>query len=137
MLPSTVPRTLIDFERMSPTIVACSPIVSIPLDSIVPSTSPSITSSSLNFTVPLIETPRESSPRDLVGSNDPFDWGTGGGVEGVEACGSGLRVENIFIRKFLQAAEVKLILFRSRVWNQNSRNSRFLMKIPTFVDEEY
>src|SRR2546421_8143068 len=136
MLPSTVPLTLTDFDLMSPRIVACSPIVSMPLDSMVPSTSPSIASSSLNLTVPLIETPRERRPRDLVGSNAPFDWGTGGGVAGVEACGSGLRVENIFIRKFLQAAQVKLILFRSWVWNQNSRNSRSLMKIPTFVDEE-
>src|SRR5437764_250707 len=93
---STVPRTLTDFDRISPLIDACSPTVSEPVESIVPSTSPSINNSSRNFTVPLIETPRERRPPDFVETSAPFD---GIGVdEGVEARGSVLRVENIFIK---------------------------------------
>jgi hypothetical protein len=59
ILPSTVPRTFTDFVLISPRTRACSPIVSVPLETIVPSTSPSRSSSFRNLTEPLIETPRE------------------------------------------------------------------------------
>src|SRR5947207_13511932 len=106
MLPSTVPRTLTDLDLISPRMEACSPMVRLPVESIVPSTSPSIKSSLVNFTVPLILTPLERRPPDWVGVVTtrplPLDCaGRGGGVEG---SGSGLRVENIFMREFLQAA---------------------------------
>jgi hypothetical protein len=82
MSPLTVPRTLTDFDLISPLIDACSPIVRAPVESIAPSTSPSISSSLANLTVPLIETPRESNPPDAVEADDaPFDRsGAGGGV---------------------------------------------------------
>jgi hypothetical protein len=57
--PSAVPRTFTDFALISPRMRACSPIVSVPMESIVPSSSPSMNSSFRNLTDPLIETPRE------------------------------------------------------------------------------
>jgi hypothetical protein len=74
------------------------------------------------LTLPLIETPLESTFPDLAGADAPLGCGTGttgGGVGGVEGCGSGLRVENIFTGKFLQAAQMKLILFRAPQRIQN------------------
>jgi hypothetical protein len=55
---------------------ACSPIVSVPVESIVPSTSPSMSSEFTNLTEPLIETPRERRALDGVGMNVRLD-GTG------------------------------------------------------------
>src|SRR5215813_8380739 len=46
---------------------ACSPIMSVPVDSIVPSTLPSTSSLFRNLTEPLIETPRERRAPDCVG----------------------------------------------------------------------
>jgi hypothetical protein len=68
-LPSTVPRTFTDFVLISPRMSACSPSVSIPVESIVPSTSPSMRSSFRNLTKPLIETPWERRAPDSVGMN--------------------------------------------------------------------
>ncbi len=59
ILPSTVPRTFTDFVLISPRTRACSPMVSVPGEEIVPSTSPSRSSSFRNLTEPFIETPRE------------------------------------------------------------------------------
>src|SRR5215472_1960899 len=67
ILPSTVPCTSTDFVLISPRMHACSPIVSVPVDSIVPSTSPSMSSSFRNLTEPLIETPWERRAPDCVG----------------------------------------------------------------------
>jgi hypothetical protein len=52
---------------------ACSPIVRIPVEVIVPSTSPSMSSSFRNLTEPLIETPRERRAPDCVGINVRLD----------------------------------------------------------------
>jgi hypothetical protein len=73
ILPSTVPRTLIDFVLISPHMRACSPIVSVPVESSVPSSSPSMSSSFRNLTEPLIETPRERRAPDGVGVNVRLD----------------------------------------------------------------
>jgi len=59
ILPSTVPRSFTDFVLISARMRACSPIVSVPVEPIVPFTSPSMSSSFRNLTEPLIETPRE------------------------------------------------------------------------------
>jgi hypothetical protein len=67
ILPSTVPRTLTDFALISPLICACSPMESFPGESIVPSTSPSISNSLRNLTDPLIETPLERRPLGPAG----------------------------------------------------------------------
>src|SRR2546430_14000728 len=69
ILPSTVPRPLTDFALISPLICACSPIESFPGESIVPSTSPSISNSLRDFTDPLIETPLETRPLGPAGAN--------------------------------------------------------------------
>jgi hypothetical protein len=69
ILPSTVPRTFTDFVLISPHMRAYSPIVSVPVESTVPSTSPSMVSSFTNLTEPLIETPRERRAPDGVGMN--------------------------------------------------------------------
>src|SRR5437763_5870422 len=71
MLPSTVPRTFTDLVLISPRKRACSPIVSVPVEKIVPSTSPSRSSSLRNLTEPLIETPRER--RAPPGTTDGSD----------------------------------------------------------------
>src|SRR4029453_10913335 len=73
ILPSTVPPTFTDFVLISPRMHACSPIVSVPVESIVPSTSPSISSSFRNLIEPLIETPRERRVPDGVGMNVLLD----------------------------------------------------------------
>jgi hypothetical protein len=73
ILPSTVPRTFTDFVLISPRMRACSPIVSVPVESIVPSTSPSMSSEFTNLTEPLIETPRERRAPDGVGMNVRLD----------------------------------------------------------------
>src|SRR5438046_2212469 len=73
ILPSTVPRTFSDLVLISPRMRACSPIVSVPVESIVPSTSPSMSSSFRNLTEPLIETPRERIAPDCVGMNVLLD----------------------------------------------------------------
>jgi hypothetical protein len=71
IFPSTVPRTFTDFVLISPRTRACSPIVSVPVETIVPSTSPSRSSSLRNLTEPLIETPRER--RAPPGTTDGSD----------------------------------------------------------------
>jgi hypothetical protein len=78
--PPTVPRIFTDFVLISPHMRACSPIVSVPVESIVPSTSPSMSSSFRNLTEPLIETPRERRAPDGVGMNVRLDgpWTTDG-----------------------------------------------------------
>src|ERR1043166_3874162 len=99
MLPSTEPRTLIDLALTSPRTDACSPIVSVPVESILPSTSPSNKSSSENLMVPLIETPRERRP---PGWDDPDpledDSARAGSVDRTGVLGSDFRVENIAIK---------------------------------------
>ena len=55
--PCTAPWIVTNPARMSPTTVAWVPMVNFPLDVMLPSTSPSITNSLLNFTSPVIETP--------------------------------------------------------------------------------
>jgi hypothetical protein len=69
-LPSTVPCTVTDLVFISPRMQAFFPTVSRPTDSIVPSTCPSMTSSVLNFTEPLIDTPLDKIARGRV---LPFD----------------------------------------------------------------
>src|SRR5207244_5896563 len=64
-----VPRTLTYFALISPLICACSPIESFPGESIVPSTSPSISNSLRDLTDPLIETPLERRPLGRAGAN--------------------------------------------------------------------
>jgi hypothetical protein len=55
----------------------------------------------LNLTVPLIDTPRESSPPPALETDAPFvDCVSLAGAGG--AAGSDLRVENMFMREFLQ-----------------------------------
>jgi hypothetical protein len=73
ILLSTVPRTFTDFALISARIRACSPIVSVPVESIVPSTSPSMNSSFRNLTEPLIDTPRERRAPDCVGMKVRLD----------------------------------------------------------------
>jgi hypothetical protein len=73
ILPSTVPRTFSDFVLISPRMRACSPIVSVPVESIVPSTSPSMISPFRNLTEPSIETPRERNAPDGVGTDVRLD----------------------------------------------------------------
>jgi len=73
ILPSTVPRTFTDLVLISPRMLACSPIVSVPVESIVPSTSPSMNSPFWNLTDPLIETPRERKAPDCVGMKVRLD----------------------------------------------------------------
>jgi hypothetical protein len=75
------PRTFTDFVLISPRMSACSPSVSVPVESIVPSTSPSMRSSFRNLTKPLIEAPRERRAPDCVGMNVRLDGpGTIGGL---------------------------------------------------------
>jgi hypothetical protein len=73
ILPSTVPRTFTDFVLISPLIAACSPTVSVPLESIVPSTSPAMNIALRNLTEPLIETPCERKEPDCFGMKVPLD----------------------------------------------------------------
>ena len=104
ILPSTVPRTFNDFVLMSPRMRACSPILSVPVESIVPSTSPSMTSSAKNLIEPLIETPRERKAQDCAGMNVRLDGpGTTDGLADSfeRAAGSVFRV-NICIPCFLR-----------------------------------
>jgi hypothetical protein len=70
ILPSTVPRTFTDFVLISPRTRARSPMVSVPVETIEPSTSPSRSSSFRNLTEPLIETPpeRRATPGTTDGS---------------------------------------------------------------------
>jgi hypothetical protein len=92
ILPSTVPRTFTDFVLISPRMRACSPIVSVPVESIVPSTSPSMSSSFRNLIEPLIETPRERIAPAGVGMNVRLDGpGTTDG-SGRLACGGSVRL---------------------------------------------
>src|SRR5262245_40911258 len=89
ILPSTVPRTFTDFVLISPRMHACSPIVSVPVDSIVPSTSPSMSSSFRNLTEPVIETPRERRAPDCVGMDVWLEGpGTTDGSGRFVCCGS-------------------------------------------------
>ena len=90
ILLSTVPRTFTDFALISARMRACSPIVSVPVESIVPSTSPSMSSSFRNLTEPLIETPRERRAPDCVGMNVWLDApGTTDGLADSFAGGAG------------------------------------------------
>jgi hypothetical protein len=92
ILPSTVPRTLTDLVLISPRMSACSPSVSVPLESIVPSTSPSMSSGFTNLTDPLIETPWERRAPDSVGMNMRLDCpGTADG-SGRFVCGGSVPV---------------------------------------------
>src|ERR1043165_2031909 len=105
MLPFTLPSTTTERVLMSPLIRADLPIVSRPWESIRPSTSPSMSSSFSNFTVPLIETPLDKVPPLLtsaapLGVGFDFDAGCCGGGGGVAmgAAGSVFRLlENICI----------------------------------------
>lgn len=82
-LPSTVPYTVTDPVRISPVMCPFFPTVSRPLESIVPSTSPSITSSLVNLTEPLMETPLESTPPGCRPPPVPLLEAGGEGIVGV------------------------------------------------------
>src|SRR5947207_15705277 len=92
ILPFTFPSTMTERVLMSPLILACLPTVRRPCESILPSTSQSISSSFWNFTVPLIETPLDNVP-PLLMSVAPLGVGFGfaagccggGGVGGMGA----------------------------------------------------
>jgi hypothetical protein len=91
ILPSTVPRTFTDFVLTSPRMHACSPSVSVPVESILPSTSPSMSSEFTNLIEPLIETPRERIAPAGVGLNVRLDGpGTTDG-SGRFVCGGSVR----------------------------------------------
>src|ERR1700730_10769614 len=66
--PSTVPRMVTLPALISPRIRPCSPTVRMPLDVMLPSTSPSITSSVRNVTLPLIDTPFDNKFPVLAGA---------------------------------------------------------------------
>jgi hypothetical protein len=106
ILPSTVPRTFTDFVLISPRMLACSPIVSVPVESIVPSTSPSMSSLFRNLTEPLIETPWERIAPDCVGMNVRLDGpGTTGG-SGRFVCGGSVRLRGAKREKGCMARNV-------------------------------
>jgi len=108
MLPSMFPSTMTDFVLISPRILAFFPIVSRPAESILPSTSPSITSSFRNLTVPTMETLLERTPPDCAVGVARFDGGgVAAGVSGSVAglAGSFLRDENICIDWRLSVSE--------------------------------
>src|SRR5713226_9013948 len=97
-LPSTVPSTMTDFVLISPRIRAFFPVVSRPLESILPSISPSIRSSFRNLTVPLMETLLDRIPPSCAVGVARFDGaGVAAGFSGSVAglAGSFLRDENI------------------------------------------
>jgi hypothetical protein len=120
-LPSTVPRTFADFVLISPRMRACSPSVSVPVESIVPSTSPSMNSEFTNLTEPLIETPRERKAPDGVGMNVRLDGpGTTGG-SGRFACGGSVPLRGEKRVKVCMARIVPNYL-AFRKWNCNCGN---------------
>src|SRR5205807_10601024 len=95
ILPSTVPRTFTAFVLISPRTSACSPSVSVPAESIVPSISPSMRSSFRNLTKPLLETPWERRAPHGVGIKvqSGGSWPTDGLVDSLAwFAGSVLRV---------------------------------------------
>jgi hypothetical protein len=73
ILPSAIPHSFTDFVLISARMRACSPIMSVPVESIVPSNSPSMYSSFRNLTEPLIKTPWERRVPLRVGMNVRLD----------------------------------------------------------------
>jgi hypothetical protein len=117
ILPSTVPPTFTDFVLISPRMHACSPIVSVPVESIVPSTSPSISSSFRNLIEPLIETPRERRVPDGVGMNVLLDGpGTTNG-SGRFVCGGPVWLRG---RKRLKGCTARIVPNHSAFRRRNS-----------------
>jgi hypothetical protein len=116
ILPSTVPRTFTDFVLISPHMRACSPIVSVPVESIVPSTSPSMSSSFRNLTEPLIETPRERRAPDGVGMNVRLDgpWTTDG--SGRFVCGGSVLLREA---KRVKDCMARIVPNHSAFWKRN------------------
>jgi hypothetical protein len=109
ILPSIFPRNFTDFALTSPRTNPFSAMVSVPVESIEPSTSQSMTSSLRNLTVPWIETPLERKPGDCAAVDERLGCSGIGGTSD-----SGFRLENIAIClfRFLQFwLRVKLILF--------------------------
>jgi len=104
---------------MSPRIRACSPIVRFPVELIVPSTSASISSSFLNLTEPLIETPLDTRPPDSVGMDVRLDCAGAAGTSGW-----GFWVVNICIGWLLHVwLHVKLFLSnRPRPWTRHGQS---------------
>lgn len=94
MLPSILPRTTTDLALISPRMRACSPTVNVPVELILPSTSPSMTSSPRKVTLPLIETSLERTPPSFA-LDDPLSTGrsnlagAGGDDDGVGGGGAG------------------------------------------------
>jgi hypothetical protein len=132
ILPSTVPRTFTDFVLISPRMRACSPIVSVPVESIVPSTSPSMTNSFRNLTEPLIETPRERRAPDGVGMNVRLDGtGTTDG-SGRFVCGGSVPLrEGKWVKGCMARIVLNYLAFRK--WNRTlvARNfARCAMPVP-------
>src|SRR3989442_15108032 len=84
-----VPRTATDFALISPRTDPCWSVVSVPVESIVRSTSPSITISLRNLTEPVIETPRERRSGDCAGVDERLGCSR---VTGTPA--SGFRTQN-------------------------------------------
>jgi hypothetical protein len=132
ILPSTVPRTFTDFVLISPRMHACSPIVSVPVESTVPSTSPSMISEFANLTEPLIETPRERRAPDGVGMNVRLDGpGTTDG-SGRFVCGGSVLLRG---EKRVKVCMARIVLnywaFRKRNRMLVARNfARCAMPVP-------
>jgi hypothetical protein len=116
ILPSTVPRTFTDLALISPRMRACSPIVSVPVESIVPSTSPSMSSEFTNLTEPLIETPRERRALDGVGMNGRLDGtGTTDG-SGQFVCGGSVALRG---EKRVKGCTARIVPNHSAFWKEN------------------
>src|SRR4030095_7543262 len=81
------PSHLHRFRPDSPHMRASCPIVSVPVESTVPSTSPSMISSFRNLTEPLIETPRERIAPDCIGVNVRLDGAGMTDASGRFVCG--------------------------------------------------
>jgi hypothetical protein len=124
ILPSTVPRTFTDFVLISPHMRACSPIVSVPVESIVPSTSPSMSSEFTNLTEPLIETPRERRAPDGVDMNVRLDGpGTTDGSGRFICAGSVPLREGKRVKGCMAIIVPNYSAFRKR--NRNARGAEF------------
>jgi hypothetical protein len=118
ILPSTVPRTFTDLVLISPRMRACSPSVSVPVESIVPSTSPSMSSEFTNLTEPLIETPRERRAPDGVGMNVRLDGpGTTDG-SGRFVCGGSVRLREA---KRVKDCMTRIVPDHSGFWKRNNQ----------------
>src|SRR4029453_868065 len=114
---------------ISPRMRACSPIVSVPVESMVPSTSPSMSSEFTNLTEPLIETPRERRAPDGVGMNVRVDGpGTTDG-SGRFVCGGSAPLRE---EKRLKDCMARIVLnyLAFRKWNRTLVTQNFARIVP-------